>query len=191
MKPMKRFPLCLATLAATFVFQVQSSSAQRIDLIVSTIIHDDSSKTLSVRDVQKRAMQQQTFSSQGTLAMKRLFQLDRHGKVRNGLAFDAKDNIIFRFRYEYDDLDRLSKERVMDRKGDIVRVLFTTYDEAGRATKKAVTYPKHGGDEAGQPHQFALDHPEMLELRGEKLSGNQLKQSSRTNGKPLKKSAPR
>lgn len=188
---MKPIPACLATTVCALLLSTSAGLAQRIDLIVSTIIHEDSSRTLSTRDIQKRAMQQETYSSQGVLAMKRIFALDRQGKVLNGLAFDGKDNIIFRFRYEYDDLDRLAQEKVMDRKGNVVRILFTTYDDNGRATRKAVTYPKNGGSEAAQPHQFALDHPEMLEQRGEKVPGNQLDQGRQTNGQPLKKSSRR
>lgn len=161
--------LLLATLALAPAF---SASAQgRLARVVSTIIHDDERKTLSNRDLVKRTMQQETYSARGVLEMKRIFQLDRQGKVRSGLAFDGSGKPIFKFKYVYDDLDRLSEEHIHDMKDNLVRLMKTVYDEQGKGSRFAVTNPKPG---AMSHHQDILEHPERLEQKGKKVPGNQL-----------------
>lgn len=151
------------------------SSAQgqgRLSRVVSTIIHDDERKTLSNRDFVKRTMQQETYSARGVLQMKRIFQLDREGKVRSGLAFDGSGKPMLKFKYMYDDLDRLSEERVHNMKNELVRVMKTLYDEEGKASRFAVTNPKPGTFKG--PHKDILEHPERLEASGKKVSGDQI-----------------
>ena len=144
----------------------------RVDKIVSTIIHDDDSKTLSTRLLAKRAMEQKTFSPRWVLQMKRLFRLDRQGKVRSGLAFDGGGNPIFNFKYIYDDLDRLSEEQIHDISGKLVRRLITKYDESTNKAKRfAVSDVEKGLLKAH--HQEILEHPERLEQKGKKVSGDQ------------------
>ncbi len=144
----------------------------RLARVVSTIIHEDERKTLSNRDLIKRTMQQETYSARGVLQMKRIFQLDRQGKVRSGLAFDGSGKPIFKFKYLYDDLDRLSEEHIHDMKDKLVRLMKTVYDEQGKGSRFAVTNPKPGTLKAH--HQDILEHPERLEKKGTKLPGNQL-----------------
>lgn len=148
------------------------ATAQRVDLVVSTIIHDDKSQTLSTRDMRQRAMRQETYTVQGVLAMKRLFLLDRQGKVLNGHASDGKDKMLYKFQYEYDQLDRLKLEKVIDMQGNVVRLLTVTYDEQGKAKKQAINNPKFSKD--GQLPENILLSPEELEAKGKKVPGNQL-----------------
>lgn len=163
-------------LAALFLIAtLLSATAQgRLSRVVSTIIHDDERKTLSNRDLVKRTMQQETYSPRGVLQMKRIFQLDRAGKVRSGLAFDGSGKPILKFKYVYDDLDRLSEEQIHDMKNKLVRLMKTVYDEQGKGSRYAVTNPKPGTLKA---HKDILEHPERLEKQGKKLPGNQLKKN--------------
>ena len=162
----------LSLILCALALMAPSTFAQgRLSKIVSTIIHDDDSKTLSTRLIEKRAMEQKTFSPRGVLQMKRLFRLDRQGKVRSGLAFDGVGNPIFNFKYHYDDLDRLSEEQIHDMKGKLVRLLKTEYDETGKAKRFAITNPKKGALKAH--HQEILEHPERLEKKGKQVDGDQ------------------
>ena len=162
----------------------QSASAQRVAIQVSTIIHEDNSKTLSTRDFKKRTMEQRTYSPRGVMQMKRQFVMDREGRVKSGVAFDGSDQLIFTFRYKFDDLDRLDEEKIFDRAGNVVRRLKTTYDELGKATRTARTDVK--GSVLSKLDDKMFEHPERLETRGTKLQGNQLNRSG-TRGKPLKR----
>ncbi len=160
-------------MALVVIGHLGTVSAQgRLARVVSTIIHEDESKTLSNRDLVKRTMQQETYSPKGVLQMRRIFQLDRDGKVVSGLAFDGAGKPIFRFKYIYDDLDRLGEEHVHNMKGKLVRLMKTVYDEQGKASRFAVTNPKPGSLEAH--HTEIFEHPERLEKKGKKLPGNQL-----------------
>ncbi len=163
----------LFALSASLAFTSYTEAQGRLEKIVSTIIHDDDSKTLSVRLLKERKMEQKTFSPRGVLKMKRLFRLDRQGKVQSGLAFDGVGTPIFKFVYEYDDLDRLSKERIDDMKGNTVRVMQTIYDETGKSKRVALTDVKP--DSLKKQHKDILEHPERLENKGRKVSGDQTK----------------
>ena len=165
----------LPVLVALLGFSLDSAPAQgRLSRVVSTIIHDDDSKTLSNRDLVKRTMQQETYSPRGVLQMKRIFQLDREGKVRSGLAFDGSGKPMFKFKYVYDDLDRLSEERIHDMKDQRVRLMKTVYDEQGKGSRIAMTDANPGA--LKEQHRDMLEHPERLEAKGKKLPGNQLNQ---------------
>ena len=166
-----RFTLALAT--ALGLATSWTHAQGRLSRVVSTIIHQDESKTLSNRDFVKRTMQQETYSPRGVLQMKRIFQMDRQGKVRSGLAFDGSGKLIFRFRYVYDDLDRLSEEHTYDLNENLVRLMKTAYDEQGRSSRIAITNPKPRAMK--RHHRDILEHPERLEKKGKKLPGNQLK----------------
>ena len=165
-----KFILCAvaATLLLTHGIQAQG----RLARVVSTIIHNDETKTLSNRDFVKRTMEQQTFDVGGVLKMKRIFQLDRAGKVKSGLAFDGAGKPLFKFKYTYDELDRLDTEQIRDMKDTVVRVLKTVYDEQGKAHRIAKTDvdPKR----MPKVHKEIFEHPELLEKKGKKLDGNQL-----------------
>ncbi len=163
----------LASVACQFLPGAQAQG--QLSLVVSMIIHDDERKTLSYRDFVKRTMQQETYSARDVLEMKRIFKLDRAGKVRSGLAFDGSGKLILKFNYVYDDLDRLSEERVHNMKNELVRVMKTVYDEQGKSSRFAVTNPKPGTFKA--PHKDILEHPERLEASGKKVSGNQIKRT--------------
>ncbi|NCF90648.1 MAG: hypothetical protein GWQ05_06750 [Verrucomicrobiaceae bacterium] len=166
-----RLILCAVALTTTLLsYSVQAQG--RLSRVVSTIIHNDETKTLSNRDFVKRTMEQQTYDIGGVLKMKRIFQLDRAGKVKSGLAFDGSGRPLFKFKYTYDELDRLDTEQVRDMKDSVVRVLKTVYDEQGKAHRIAktdvdpTTIPKL--------HKEIFEHPELLEKKGTKLHGNQL-----------------
>lgn len=143
------------------------ASAQRPDIIVSTILHDDGTKTVSTRKISERQMEQLTYSTRGVVTMKRLFRTDHTGKVRSGIAWDGAGNYLFRFQYTFDDLDRLSKEETYNEKNVLVRVMNSTYDQQGRPTRQAVSYPKL----AKNIDPKLLDHPSQL--RGKELPGDQ------------------
>lgn len=168
---------CCAAIAIGALTPPSAYAQKRLSKIVSTIIHDDNSKTLSTRLIAQRAMEQKTFSPRGVLQMKRLFRLDRQGKVRSGLAFDGAGNPIFNFKYHYDDLDRLSEEHIHDMSGKLVRLLKTEYDDTGKAKRFAITNPKKGALRA-LPKEI-LEHPERLEKKGKKVKGDQTRQSNR------------
>lgn len=166
--------LLVASILAFFGSGLALQAQSRLTRVVSTIIHEDERRTVSNRDLVKRTMTQKTFSSRGVLQMRRMFQLDRQGKVRSGLAFDGSGNPIFKFKYVYDDLDRLSEEQIHDMNDKLVRLMKTIYDEQGKSSRFAVTNPKIGTMKGH--HKDILDHPEQLEKKGRKVPGNQVKQ---------------
>ena len=159
-------------LAALLVSGSLTQGQGRLARVVSTIIHEDESQTLSNRDFIKRTMEQQTFSPRGILQMKRIFQMDRVGKVRSGLAFDGQSKPLLKFSYAYDELDRLKTEEVRDMKDNIIRVMETVYDEQGKAHRIAKTEENLAAIQ--QHHRQILEHPESLENSGRKVDGNQL-----------------
>lgn len=154
------------------VFALPLEARGRLARVVSTIIHNDETKTLSNRDLVKRTMEQQTYSAAGVLQMKRIFQLDRDGKVKSGLAFDGAGKPLFKFKYFYDELDRLDVEQIADMKDTVVRVLKTVYDDQGKAHRIAKTDadPKF----MQKHHKEIFEHPEFLEKKGKKLDGNHI-----------------
>ncbi|MFT4640169.1 MAG: hypothetical protein ACI8T1_003494 [Verrucomicrobiales bacterium] len=163
----------LIILLAILGLNLGTAQAQgKLARVVSTIIHDDGSKTLSNRDLVKRTMQQETYSPRGVLQMKRIFQLDREGKVRSGLAFDGAGKPVFKFKYVYDDLDRLSEEQIHDMKDQRVRLMKTVYDDQGKGSRVAITDANPKSLKAS--HRDIMEHPERLEANGKKVPGNQL-----------------
>ena len=155
----------------------QAQAQSRLSRVVSTILHDDDTKTLSNRDLINRTMQQETYSAQDILQMKRIFQLDRQGKVLTGLAFDGSGKPLLKFKYIYDDLDRLKEEQIRDMKDHLLRKMITVYDKEGKSQRHAFNLQDK---ELSKYHREIAEHPERLEQKGKKVSGNQIK--SKTGG---------
>lgn len=168
-----RFSKSLAAGVFALLVLIHGAPGQgKLARVVSTIIHDDETKTLSNRDFVKQTMEQKTYSAQGVIQMKRIFQLDRTGKVKSGLAFDGAGKPVFKFKYTYDELDRLEVEHVRDMQNKVVRVLHTVYDEQGKAHRIAKTDAQ--ANQMQKHHREIFEHPEMLEQKGTKLEGDQL-----------------
>ena len=76
-----KFILCAVAVTATLLLTHGIQAQGRLARVVSTIIHNDETKTLSNRDFVKRTMEQQTFDVGGVLKMKRICNLPEHAKT--------------------------------------------------------------------------------------------------------------
>lgn len=158
---MDRFGLSLILLCA--VLLPQPAWARREQVLARVTTHADGSCTHTVKSSGDRVMEQLTYNPNRVLLMKRIFQLDRQGRVLSGVAFDGKSNLLFTMRYMFDKQGRLAEEQIYDKDNSLVRLLRHTYDAEGKPRVQAVTT----ADGKNTPEWFrAIMHPDQLHKEG-------------------------
>ncbi|MEM7384003.1 MAG: hypothetical protein AAF514_03580 [Verrucomicrobiota bacterium] len=163
-------------IAFTLLFSLLTPSAQADRIWARTILHPDGTRTESWRNSNKRLLEQHTYDKRNTLVMRRLFQLNAAGKAQSGVVFDGKANPLFFIEYNFDQLSRLSMEKIFNRSRKLVRKLSYAYDANGKRTQKAVSF----ADGKNLPAWFKkmMMHPEQLEKLGKEVGSGASKKSS-------------
>ncbi len=157
--------LLLAALAALVVLPASLAPAQaRRDKVLARVtIHEDGSRTHTVRNDGDRILEQRTYNAASILLMKRIFQLDRQGRALSGVAFDGRSNLLFTMRYMFDKNGRLYEEQIYDKGNRVIRLLRHSYGADGKSKVQAIS----ADDGKQTPEWFrAIMHPDQLQQAG-------------------------
>ncbi|MGK0184422.1 MAG: hypothetical protein ACI9R3_000188 [Verrucomicrobiales bacterium] len=102
--------------------------------------YDDDNEDLEGITVAKKnpvddTLEELTYNQHEIIVTRRMFQMDSKGRIRNGLIFDGKKNLLGRTEYGFDKWDRIQQERLYTKKGKLVRALLYRYDTSGSPIK--------------------------------------------------------
>lgn len=102
--------------------------------------YDDDNENLEGITVAKKnpiedTLEELTYNQHEIIITRRMFQMDSKGRIRNGLIFDGKRNLLGRTEYGFDKWDRIQQERLYTKKGKLVRALLYRYDSGGNPIK--------------------------------------------------------
>ena len=161
---------------------VAASAQQRTGTnAVRVILHPDGTKTESF--TKGLVLEQFTYGKTGILHMHRMFQLDKQGQARSGVAFDGRQNLLFTMRYKFNEFDQLQQENIYNKQGKLIRRLTHTYDKKGRPLKVARSAPSNKKLPPG--FERAMMRPSELEKDG-KVQRNGATRSQRAPKTPNK-----
>ncbi|MEZ5326640.1 MAG: hypothetical protein R3F19_16455 [Verrucomicrobiales bacterium] len=135
--------LCAVTVASLSVASTAWSQLElkSEDSWARKIMHyDDSNENLEGITVAKKnpvddTLEETTYNQHEIMITRRMFQMDSKGRIRNGLIFDGKKNLLGRTEYGFDKWDRIQQERLYTKKGKLVRALLYRYDSSGSPIK--------------------------------------------------------
>lgn len=106
-----------------------------------TTYHDDGTRTESVKDPNTGLLTEKTFSAQGVLVSKALYQLDSNGQVTQGMIYDGRDNLQARARMISDEFGRPKESILSNLNGEIFQRTIYEYGADGKPKKsKVVNY---------------------------------------------------
>jgi len=125
----------LTAATACFVLAISAASGQQ--LISSKVhgkatLHEDGTRTESVKDTTKREMSDTTYDARGVAVCKKTFLLNENGDAIQGVIYDGAGNLIARVQFFFDDLGRVVEERCVNTQNQIFRRVIRMYDPAGK-----------------------------------------------------------
>lgn len=124
-----------ALLAAAVLFGSGHLQAQQIkttQIYAKGILHEDGTRTDSVKDIQKRETAETTYDSRNVVIAKKVFMLNENGDPIQGIIYDGAGNLIARALFFFDDLGRITEERCVNAQGEIFRRVIRQYDPSGK-----------------------------------------------------------
>lgn len=112
---------------------VHAQQIKSTQIYAKGILHEDGTRTDSIKDVQKRETSEITYSANGVVIAKKVFLLNENGDPLQGIIYDGAGNLIARAQFFFDDLGRVTEERCINPKGEIFRRVIRQYDASGKA----------------------------------------------------------
>ncbi len=112
------------------------------------LLHQDGTRTDSIKDINKHEMTETTFSANNVAITKKKFLLNANGDPTQGVIYDGADNLIARVQFFFDDLGRLFEERCTNTQGEIFRRVIHRYDASGKPLPP-------------DAHDYAVNSPKM------------------------------
>ncbi|MFN5962316.1 MAG: hypothetical protein ACK5TY_03550 [Verrucomicrobiota bacterium] len=98
---------------------------KRIEAFSRIHYHRDGTRTESLKDGTGTRIKEKTYNENSVLVFVREFETDRKGRLRNGVIYDGKKNVLGSMYYGYDSAtDQIVEERLFNAKGNIIRRLF-------------------------------------------------------------------
>lgn len=160
--------LVVSTLALCLSMAVVSASNvkeyKQGDVWVRTVIHDDGSRTVSMKDEKVKEIIKRTYAAprEGVdgdlLVCESRFEINAKGDYVRGQVKDRQGNLTFVSEFMYDDFDRLLEERITDARGVPVRRLIYKYDQFGKARPFAISFENGRATSGPQAVQNADDY---------------------------------
>lgn len=126
---------CCALLVAAIFFGTGHLQAQQIkttQIYAKGIMHEDGTRTDSVKDIQKRETSETTFDARGVVIAKKIFMLNENGDPIQGIIYDGAGNLVARAQFFFDTLGRITEERCLNAQGEIFRRVIRQYDPSGK-----------------------------------------------------------
>lgn len=141
-----------------------TASAQQMNygspLHAKAVLHEDGTRTESVKDVPKREMLDTTFDSRGVAITKKRFLLNAKGDALQGVIYDGADNLLANVQFYFDNLGRVIEERCVNTKGQIFRRVIRQYDPNGKPLEaKAFDYAVNMPQVKAPPINFTKNVP--------------------------------
>jgi hypothetical protein len=112
---------------------VAQSRINNLYVQATTTLHDDNTKTESVRDLNKHELTEIIINSQGVVIGKKTFLLGANGDPVQGVIKDGADHIIANVQFFFDDLQRVIEERCSNTQGEVFQRTIHEYDHNGKA----------------------------------------------------------
>lgn len=97
------------------------------------LLHQDGTRTDSIKDLNKHEMSETTYSANNVVIAKKIFLLNATGDPTQGVIYDGAGNLIARAHFIFDDLGRLAEERCTNTQNQIFRRVIHRYDFNGKA----------------------------------------------------------
>lgn len=98
---------------------------KRIEAFSRIHYHRDGTRTESLKDGTGTRIKEKTYNENSVLAFVREFETDSKGRLRNGVIYDGKKNVLGSMYYGYDSAtDQIVEERLLNAKGRLIRRLF-------------------------------------------------------------------
>ncbi len=110
---------------------LQAQQIKTTQIYAKGIMHEDGTRTDSVKDIQKRETAETTFDSRGVVIAKKAFMLNENGDPIQGIIYDGAGNLIARVQFFFDTLGRITEERCLNPQGEIFRRVIRQYDPSG------------------------------------------------------------
>lgn len=118
------------------------SSGVSARVAARTTLHDDGTRTDSVKDLFKHQLTETTYDARGIVIAKKSFLLGESGDPTQGVIYDGADNIIARVKFIADDLGRIVEEQLSNNQGEIFQRVIRQYDSTGKpSSPKVINLP--------------------------------------------------
>lgn len=95
-------------------------------------LHDDGTKTETVKDMNKREITETTYDARGVVISKKTFLVNQNGDPIQGVIHDGAGTLVAKVMFGFDDLGRLKEERCVNTRGEVFRRVIHGYDPAGK-----------------------------------------------------------
>ena len=101
---------------------------------VTTIIHDDGTRTETIADVDSRSLETKTYSASQKLTERCVYTVDEQGRAVEGVVYNAKDTIISRVAFQYDAQGNVKEKLEKTPNGILLKRIVYIQDPTGRVT---------------------------------------------------------
>lgn len=125
--------LLLASGLLLFACPLQAQQIKTTQIYAKGILHEDGTRTDSIKDVQKRETSETTYNANNVVIAKKVFILNENGDPLQGIIYDGAGNLIARAQFFFDSLGRITEERCINPQGEIFRRVIRQYDASGKA----------------------------------------------------------
>lgn len=124
------------------------------------VLHDDGTRSESVKDNNKREISETTYDARGIAVSKKIFLLNNNGEATQGVIYDGAGNVIAKVQFYFDDLGRPIEERCVNMQGQIFRRVIRQYDPAGNPLQpQAFDYAVNAPGMRAAPIDFTRTTP--------------------------------
>ncbi len=96
-----------------------------------TVYHPDGTRTESIHDPSLREQREFTYDKNGVLVSKKIYLLNEKGQTMQGNIYDGRDVLKARAQFLFDELGRMSEERLTTLQGEVYQRIIFGYDAKG------------------------------------------------------------
>ena len=104
----------------------------------TTTLHQDGSKTETVKDSFKHEMTETIYDARGVVIAKKKFLLGASGDPTQGTIYDGAGNVIATVQFFFDDLGRVIEERCTNTNHEVFQRVIRQYDVNGKPLQPQV-----------------------------------------------------
>ena len=106
-----------------------------------TVYHTDGTRTESIRDPSLHEQREFTYDKNSVMISKKIFLLNEKGQTVQGNIYDGRDVLKARAQFLFDELGRMSEERLSTLQGEVYQRIMFSYDAQGNELPpKSQTY---------------------------------------------------
>ncbi len=130
--------------ASILLFLAGAAAAQDPGIMQArTVIHADGTVTESVHDPERHEQRELTYNNRKDMVLtsKKIYLLNEKGQPVQGNIYDGRDVLKARAQFIFDELGRMSEERLTNLQGEVYQTISFTYDAQGNMkTPRSQTY---------------------------------------------------